>query len=100
MFAGMARFPRFCISSSLMGFANRELGVGSRLHVAQEREGKIQVAQECEESAGKRWQGLVPETAADQSPMQSVSSLGCSTSKPGMLIRSQVSYSIELSSRK
>ena len=36
----------------------------------QEQEGKIQVAQECKESAGKRWQGLVPETAADQSSSQ------------------------------
>ena len=28
MFAGMARFLRFCISSSLKGFANRELDIG------------------------------------------------------------------------
>ena len=69
MFAGMAHFLRFCISLSLKGFANRELGVGSIDSTwTQEREGKIQVDQECKESAGKRWQGLVPETAADQSP--------------------------------
>ena len=55
MFAGMAHFLRFCISSLLKGFANRELGLGSRLHVDTGAGGES-----CKELAVYNyWTGLV-----------------------------------------
>ena len=70
MFAGMAHFLWFGISSLQRGFVRiANSGRGSTGSMwTQEQEGKVQVAQECKEYAAKRGQGLVPVTAADQSP--------------------------------
>ena len=53
-------FLRFCLSWLLKGLANRELVLDSMW--MQEWKEKVQVGQECKESAGKCCKGLVPET--------------------------------------